>query len=532
MSHEHPHSDHNNLPDDDITHFLPDVDFSFFDGFRWRDPVWGQVNVENWSNEPRYRQLFCKLLVHPAIRRLIGVEQLTLPEQYETVPNTARFSRWEHITGSAAFASHLIDDWREIHPEDQIDERAKTIYLLRTMLSDVAHTVGSHLGDWIEGDASEQLHDQELREYLTRTGIGSLLKEYDISLDEVDITSVETQDFIECASPALCVDRVDYAIREIHRTNPYFHDPEHQFTKNDFSLYKDSDGTLQITMQDETKALLFAKAYELLSQENWSEPLHQLQTELYRMYVTLFVVELCKGTATSPVSSSEVPPLSANDNWNHEYERHPRDIMYYVESIFSRLIDGLPQGDNQSIEHTSLHALNSLMREISEIAKNYMRTDRNQEFVNFMNEIASGQTDADMRLRARPPLYFGTDYGDMELVSFSSNTPKNPEVLSSVALPKRKLRVVDPAVNGIPLSILGNYTPDATQSDSLSAYFILRDTDFSAIQATYERAKKKWQEFSNERPRMPDEQLQYIQTHVIVPLSSLDYGKFTIQKWG
>lgn len=80
---------------------------------------------------------------------MIGIEQLTLPEHYATIPNAANFSCWEHITGSPVLVKLLVEKWNNENPTDRVSNRELVVFMLRTMLSDIGHTIGSHLGDWI-----------------------------------------------------------------------------------------------------------------------------------------------------------------------------------------------------------------------------------------------------------------------------------------------------------------------------------------------------------------------------------------------
>ena len=177
-------------------------------GMQIHDVVWGDCKI---GDRQPYDSLLMELARSPLFRRLQAVEQLTLPPHFATLPNTTYFSRWQHIWGSLAFVRKMTEG------DDRFDDRQRTILELRTLFSDVGQTAFSHLGDWIfQGvQGGENLHDQDLRELLEVFGVDNLLEKYGLTLDETVFPEID--DWVECPSPDLCVDRVDYGLREILR---------------------------------------------------------------------------------------------------------------------------------------------------------------------------------------------------------------------------------------------------------------------------------------------------------------------------
>lgn len=541
------------LSSDHIARFLPDVDFAF-DTFDWVDPVWGKTTLDQtWGGIDQvnpnldYTKMFQELFLHPAIKRLIGIEQLTLPPQYETIPNAARFSRWEHITGSALLVKNLIEKWNTKNPEDEIGSRQKVIYMLRTMLSDVGHTVGSHLGDWAMNDYLEIEHDIQLKSYLIQTGVADILQRFSISLDEVVLTEVTEKDFVECPSPNLCIDRIDYAIREIHRTNRYFDDPAKRFTINDFELVR-VDGSLQVVMKSQERALEFAKAYELLAKEDWSEPLQRLQTTVYTDLIKLVLVSIGKSYLRTPIAATELPPFVSEyhtERWIPEYERHPRDIMMYTETVISAtiasaydLIHDENMDDKDKALRTICH-LDYIMRTISKIAKDYYLKTRSDEVVEFMRSATSEGADPNKVINSR-------QYIDHEIqgslvnkgritIGFNDVTGGDRPTKNNTAtvrLKKHKKRSIDPLVlvNGgtLPLSNISGYSIDTDNFEGMLASLTFEDNDLSeAFEAAKRIVDSDWDKIL-QRKRLSTEQLQDLQRKALESfVAATDYWKFT-----
>lgn len=540
---------YDNLPPDDIVRFLPDFEFGA-NPYEWEDPVWGKTKIdESWGGldeqDPNidYTEMFMRLSVHPAVRRLGGVEQLTLPEHYATLRNAAQFSRLEHVMGSALVTKLLIDKWNEENPEDRIDNHQKTIFMLRTMLSDLGHTIGSHLGDWIESDVTETKHDQELLEYIRKNGIGDIISQYEITLEEVILTEVEERDFVERSSPSLCIDRVDYAVREIHRINRYFDDPEKKFTIDDFRLVKDEDGKLQLVMNDPNRALLFAKAYELLPKEDWSEPLQRLQTTLYTDLVKTVLVGIGTGRLSTVMSKFDLPlpGPEGEETWVFESNRHPRDILMHVESIIEDVVVEAGSYSGEGLLYRTISEIDTIMRTISSIAQEYNRSEREAEVVAFMDAVENGDVSVNAQIPDRSILTQGITgslgSGDTIEISFHEDAELIQDESCEtvlIELPRRKKRGIDP-----PIPIDGKMV---RLSELPNSEYALNDGAYNKLVAqirfdTYDwarsikRAKaliEPYWDNLQKRPRISAEQLREEQQHALIAFYAVgDYPKFT-----
>lgn len=165
------------------------------------DPVWGREKIGEWEGD----EVFCDLYTHPVFQRLAGIEQLTLPKQYATMPGSYDFTRWEHVWGSMVFVRKMI---RQAEAEGQIfTPEEKRNLQLRTLLSDAGHTAFSHMRDWVRQGfgGAENSHDEELFEFLETHGVNDVLRWRGIA--PRDVIFPPRQDWVECDPPKLCVDR-------------------------------------------------------------------------------------------------------------------------------------------------------------------------------------------------------------------------------------------------------------------------------------------------------------------------------------
>jgi HD superfamily phosphohydrolase len=268
------------------------------------DVIWGDMEINGSGLQPDFDTLLIRLARTPLLRRTQAIEQLTLGKDFATMPSSTHFSRWSHVWGSLVFVRKM-NEGRDISP------RENQVMQLRTLLSDVGHTAFSHLGDWMfQGDGiSEDLHDKELKNILIVTGVEALLGEYGFSLDETVFPDVE--DWIESPSPDLCVDRVDYGLREMVRWQNSFTGIGNYTAKlrDPQSLFDIVDGKL--TIKDPDFAVRFAVGYSLLPTEHWSHPVHRLQLQLFQITMRRILTE----------------KLAVE-------ERHPREALYAIDYNF------------------------------------------------------------------------------------------------------------------------------------------------------------------------------------------------------
>lgn len=376
------------------------------------DTVWGSEHI---GDKP-FDMLLLELARTPLFRRLQSIEQLTLGANHATMPGSMYFSRWEHMWGSVVFVRKMLEG------REDIDDRQKMVLQLRTLLSDAAHTAFSHLGDWMfQGtQGGEDLHDEDLKDVLRVSGLEDILSGYGFTLDETVFPDVE--DWVECASPRLCVDRVDYGFREMLRwvapTVPlHLHLQELHNPQSIFKITEDG----QLAFKSQKMARLYAAGFSLLPTEHWSHPVHRLQLQLFQSAVRSSVIEKV------------------------EYEgTHPREAMYGIDDDFYAHFQTWPmvhlQETMKTIGATQRKIFIQGRRADLDIVFSRFR-DRDGEFPEFPDPLKSYTWQSEYFAKPYPP--------NVELEEVES-VPDQPLAVSDkglvVHMPPLKARAVDPPV--------------------------------------------------------------------------------------
>lgn len=311
------------------------------------DAVWGRCNI---GAEPG-DEVFLKLVGEVAVARLQGIEQLTLPRFMTTIAGTSAFSRWEHVWGSVILTRQLGEE-AGIAPEELRELE------LRALLSDVGQWAFSHLGDWIlQGmGGPEDEHDQRQAQFLRKVGIADVVEEYGYDLDDL-LVQRQTEDWVECATPDLCVDRVDFGAREILRW--LTGEPDlMQLKKRPFQVNEEG----QMVMKSHDMAKLFAKAYMILPTEHWQEPVHRLQLLILQEMVKFAVVHS---------DAIMMQPFLGGGPY------HPADTLMSVDSDFTASMQTIPS-------HQWL--LREIAENIGKDKRNIFRTVRADEIHSFLRD--------------------------------------------------------------------------------------------------------------------------------------------------
>lgn len=269
-----------------------------------QDAIWGNCTI---GDEPRDK-VFIEFMANSLVRRSMGIEQLTLDPRYSTIPNTGHFSRFEHIWGSVVFARKMIEKSPELQ---NLSEREKLVLELRTFVSDLGHTAFSHLGDWITQGfgGPENEHDKELPMLMEVSGANDILRRHDVDPEEVIFP--EGNDWVEADSPDLCIDRVDYGVREASR---WMGRMSKLFNFANIDFFEVQDGML--VMNSVESAEEFFRAYSILPTEHWQEPVHRTQLHLLESMVKRVIVS-----------------QDLNSTWMHGAV-HPRDALMAVDADF------------------------------------------------------------------------------------------------------------------------------------------------------------------------------------------------------
>lgn len=155
-------------------------------GIKLEDKIYGEASFEN--------KIFEELLSAPSVKRLKGISQQGIPEEYY---NKKGFSRYEHTLGVIIILNKL-----GATEEEQV----------AGLLHDVSHTAFSHVIDWIFGDPNvESLQDENLLKFITDSEINEVLNKYNLSAKK--LSELEDYELLDKEIPNLCADRLDYSLR-------------------------------------------------------------------------------------------------------------------------------------------------------------------------------------------------------------------------------------------------------------------------------------------------------------------------------
>lgn len=152
-----------------------------------KDKIYGKFIV----NSP----LLIELINSQPFQRLKKISQYGVPDPYYHLKN---YSRFEHSIGVFLLLKML-----NANEEEQI----------AGLLHDISHTAFSHVVDWVIGDGkSEEFQNEKHENYLLKSEVADILKKY--SYDPKKIANHQNYKLLEQELPNLCVDRIDYSIRE------------------------------------------------------------------------------------------------------------------------------------------------------------------------------------------------------------------------------------------------------------------------------------------------------------------------------
>lgn len=341
------------------TTFVPNcnMDDAVFSDTVWRGEDNGHLRLRR--EHPVMQELFYS----NAMRRMQAIEQLTLPPEYTTIPNTAAFSRFEHMWGSALLVKQLA-------AQQGLNETYTLWCMLRTLNSDIKQTTGSHKGDWMfQGiGGPEDLHDQGIEGYMEATGLTNILRKHGIEPDTIIFPKIA--DWVEAPSPDLCIDRVDYGLREMNRWNDTVR--MLGFTASDFVLTPD----LMLAMRDQQRARVFSEGSLALTQEHYGEPTHHFIEELEMLMTKLLYVERLAPDmwAFADHGREGLVPL---------HEIHPHDLMYITDAAQTKFL-----------RQPSLvgNTLDALMTQIARYRRQYAWPARRRRLNNYMDQFADPES--------------------------------------------------------------------------------------------------------------------------------------------
>jgi HD superfamily phosphohydrolase len=183
------------------------------------------------------------LLGSKPVQRLKGIAQFGVPNEWYHLEG---FTRYEHSVGVMLLL-------------DRMDAGLKE--KIAGLLHDVSHTAFSHVIDWVYGnEKNEDFQDKILAKFMDSPDIKNVLEMY--GYDSRDFHDLAKFTLLEQEIPDLCVDRVDYLLREM-KFNGQAIEVE-AFLKSLVNV----DG--RIYVKGEKAALALAREYIRHQQEHWA----------------------------------------------------------------------------------------------------------------------------------------------------------------------------------------------------------------------------------------------------------------------
>lgn len=199
-----------------------------------QDTLYGTFEIQ----EP----VLLDLLHSKPIQRLKGIAQYGLPAEYY---HHQGFSRYEHCVGVMLLLRKLGASLNE---------------QIAGLLHDASHTAFSHIADWVLGrKGTEDYQDIHHERILQRFGIPAILTKHKISFEE--ILHKDRYTLLEQPVPALCADRVDYALREfVDWANP-------DIVASCASSLQNSHGKIVFSSRETARS--FGETYLKCQTEHW-----------------------------------------------------------------------------------------------------------------------------------------------------------------------------------------------------------------------------------------------------------------------
>jgi hypothetical protein len=320
---------------------------------------WGQPAELRMADSP-YAEAFTSIFFSGVIRRLQAVEQLTLPPEYSTIPNTGAFSTAEHCMGCMLFA-------RQFSLQEGVSEEEAVQAEMIGLLHDDGKGFGGHKWDWLQQSVGgpENKHDEDLYKYLEVHGIIDILHRNNI--DPQTVINPNLNSWADCPSPDLCVDRVDYGLREMNRWNTAIRSAA--FSVRDFTRTPEG----MMAMKDQQRARLFSEGYLSLSEENWSEPTHRFIEAIDMLRLKLFY-----GQGGAPRSWVFKASFDDGEALVPLHEISPFDLMYVTDPA---------QALAMQTPNLGVQVLDTIMKDVSRYHRQYVWPGRSDRILNYMQQF-------------------------------------------------------------------------------------------------------------------------------------------------
>jgi hypothetical protein len=199
------------------------------------DMVYGECQIRE--------HVLIDLINSRAVQRLKGIAQFGVPDEWYHLRG---FPRFEHSVGVLILLDRLQADLKE---------------KIAGILHDISHTTFSHVIDYVYGThVNEDFQDRTLAKFIGSPEIKSILQKYYFKAE--DFYDFGKFTLLEQEIPDLCVDRIDYCLREL------------KMKGLDSEVQKCVDSLVNIDgrvyMNSKESALLFAKEFMKLQTEHWA----------------------------------------------------------------------------------------------------------------------------------------------------------------------------------------------------------------------------------------------------------------------
>lgn len=308
-----------------------------------QDPVLGDFAIGNRPEDEVIREI----VMSPLGLRAFSIPQLSKLREHAPIPNIYDFFRAGHALNNVEGVNRLACQ----HP-GRVTPRQMLLWKTEVAKDDLAHGLGSHLTDMIiEGGygGPEDAHEKRSGEAERYGGVRGILQAAGIRLDAYGkIRGLQLPPWIEVDAPDLCYERYGYTVEETRLAfSPSDDDPAAQRL---IETIADMDNLVitedaQLAFRDEEVALMFSKAYLLLSTEDWNEPVNRVIEHL-----------LIEGFKHA-VYSRRLPNMKDYDNG------HTADVASYTYGIDQDLLQALSTSRNDRDDF--MFALSQLLSQIA-----------------------------------------------------------------------------------------------------------------------------------------------------------------------
>lgn len=272
--------------------------------------------------------LLFNLLQSPYLTRLSGVNQHGITGLLGLTPPITRL---EHSIGAFLIVRSLGASLSE---------------QVAALLHDVSHTALSHVVDWaLTSPGQESYHEVHKARYLDRSDLVDIVERFAADLgpgrNSVDVFHEEKFPLVEYPAPRLCADRIDYALRDSVAFGKLSLDEAREVFRSFKAYPNTSSSDRLIVMDDKELALKFARAYNAIDRDVWSNPANiDMYKSTGRIIGDVIRNERCQGGG---LEEEDLWRLSDKDFWEDLREAtddEGRAVMKRLER------EGLPRQED------------------------------------------------------------------------------------------------------------------------------------------------------------------------------------------